>query len=266
MSEELTPPVVPADAYDEDYFRTKCAGSEEWSASGGSEVAGIYPGCLDKAGFRPGEVVVDIGTGRGDMLAAAVRKGAARAIGVEYAEAAVRLAELTIAVQGIGDRAQVLHVDARRIPLDDEICDLVTLVDVVEHLAPEELDHTLAEAFRLLKPGGRVLVHTMPSRTIYAVTYRLQRILRPGRARSWPRDPRNDYERLMHVNEQTVSSLGKALRGAGFRPAAATVGLWIYTDFVPEERAKRLYHWLARVPLVNRLGIGDLWGHGTKPV
>jgi hypothetical protein len=39
----------------------------------------------------------------------------------------------------------------------------------------------------------------------------------------------------------------------------------VYTDFVPEERAKRVYHLLARIPWVQRLAIGDMWGEGIRP-
>jgi ubiquinone/menaquinone biosynthesis C-methylase UbiE len=261
----LSPPTVPATAYDEQYYLHACAGADEWRASHAREIAGLYPGSLEVARLRPGDVLVDIGTGRGELLAAAIDRGAARAIGIEYSEDAIRLARRTIDVHGVADRAEVLHADARAIPLEDECADLVTLLDVVEHLAPHELSRTLAEAYRLLKPGGRLVIHTVPSRTIYEVTYRLQRALRPGRRRAWPADPRNDYERRMHVNEQTLRALRRSLRRAGFRPARVRVGSWIYTDFVPEEKAKALYRRLAAFPPTARLGTADLWAEGTKP-
>jgi ubiquinone/menaquinone biosynthesis C-methylase UbiE len=162
-------------------------------------------------------------------------------------------------------KAEVAEADARAIPLDDGFADLVTLLDVVEHLAPAELDATLAEAYRVLRRRGRVLVHTMPNRSIYELTYRLQRAWRAGRRARWPADPRNDHERRMHVNEQTVSSLRRSLRRAGFRPARATLGQWVYTDFVPEVGAKATYGRLARRRLTARLGAADIWGEGTRP-
>jgi ubiquinone/menaquinone biosynthesis C-methylase UbiE len=261
----LPDPVVPADIYDEEYYRSACAGYAEWTASEGAGVAGIYPGSLVRAGLKPGEVVVDIGTGRGEMLAVAVERGAARAIGVEYSAAAAEMARKTLAVHQTGDRAEVLLADARSIPLPDGTADLVTMVDVVEHLSPEELHRTLTEAHRLLRPGGRIFIHTMPNRTIYDVTYRLQRSLSPSRRRRWPADPRNDYEHKMHVNEQTVTSLRRSLDRAGFRPARVELGQMIYTDFVPDTRARRLYRALARFRLTARLAVCDMFGLATKP-
>ncbi|MHB8670308.1 MAG: SAM-dependent methyltransferase, partial [Acidimicrobiales bacterium] len=167
---ELPTPAVPAAAYDEHYFRHVCAGSDEWEASGGTQPAALYAGCLARAGLRPGEVVVDIGTGRGELLAVAVEAGAARAVGVEYSPAAVALARRTIAACGVADRAEVVAADARELPMEGSSCDLVTMLDVVEHLAADELAATLREALRIHRPNGRLLVHTKPTRTIYDVT------------------------------------------------------------------------------------------------
>ena len=262
MSSDLPPPAVAADLYDEAYFRGACGGSSEWNESGGAAFAGIYAGCLLRAGLRPGEVVVDIGTGRGELVAEAVRRGAGRAVGIEYSNAAVKLARRTLEVHGVADKGEILHADARRIPLEDGSCDLVTLLDVVEHLAPDELDRTLREAARILRPGGRILIHTFPNRSIYDVTYRVLRGAWPPWRRSWPADPRNDYERTMHVNEQTVSSLGRAMRNAGFDPSRSSAGAWVYTDFVPSEGARAAFRLLARVPGVRRWVVGDIWGEG----
>jgi ubiquinone/menaquinone biosynthesis C-methylase UbiE len=225
----------------------------------------VYAGVLQRADLQPGETVVDIGTGRGELLAVAVERGAARALGLEYAEAAIDLARKTLETHSVGGRAGVLVADARAIPVRSESADLVTMIDVVEHLAPRELDLTLREALRILRPGGRIIIHTMPSRTIYSVTYRLLRLARPRRWRTWPADPRNEYERTMHVNEQTVTTLGRSLRRAGFRPYHASLGQWVYTVHIPEERAKRVYRALARMPLLARLGVGDIWGEGVRP-
>jgi hypothetical protein len=105
----------------------------------------------------------------------------------------------------------------------------------------------------------------MPSRTLYEVTYRLQRVLRPGRRKRWPSEPRiNEYERMMHVNEQTLGSLKRYVRNAGFTGARSWLGKWIYTDFVPDERAKRLYERLAKLPVLDRFGIADLFASGVK--
>lgn len=258
----LPDPGVPSSVYDEAYYRQACAGYAEWVASDGQAVSGIYPGFLEKAGLRPGEVVVDIGTGRGELLAVAVAKGADRAYGIEYSEDAVGMARQTIERHGAREKVEIILGDARSIPLPDGVADLVCFLDVVEHLTQQELHQALLQARRLLKPTGRVVAHTMPNRLIYDVTYRA---LRKWPAfRSWPADPRNEYEHLMHVNEQTLSSLRRAFEGAGLQ-AEVELGHWIYTEYLPSPRAKRVYHALARVRPLAQFGVGDLWAVGRRP-
>lgn len=266
MSEQpLSAPAVPQDVYSEEYFRHDCMGAPAWEATGGTGLDPMYRGYAQEAGITAGDVVVDLGCGRGEMLVAALEAGAGRVIGVEYADAAVRLARRTLEAHGAGDAAQLVHGDVRALPIDDGSADIVTLLDVVEHLTPAELDTALREARRVLRPGGRLLIHTMPNRTIYDVTYRLQRLSRPWRWRSWPANPRNANELAMHVNEMTVTSLRRALRQAGFPDPDVRLGAWMWTEFVPDERARRTYHRLARLRLTERLGKGDLWARCTTP-
>jgi ubiquinone/menaquinone biosynthesis C-methylase UbiE len=250
--------------YDEEYFLGVCAGSAEWRESAGADASGVYEGLVGLAGLTPGDTLIDIGTGRGELLVAALDAGAAGAVGVEYSEAAVALARRTLAVRGAGVRAEVLHCDARAVPLPDGSADLVTFCDVVEHLTPHELAHAFGEAHRLLRPGGRVFVHTFPTRTIYDVTYRTLRIVL-GQWRRWPRDPRNEHERVMHVNEQTRSSLRRALRRTGFDPVGVWRGDTVYVEFLPGERAKHLYRRLAAHRPTRSLAVANLFATAQKP-
>ena len=243
VPDPLPPPAVPPGLYDERYYRTACAGFAAW---GDDTVDPLYAGMLALAGFRAGEVLVDIGTGRGELLAVALEQGAARAIGVEYSPDALELARRS--------GGELLLADARAIPLEDGLADLVTLLDVAEHLAPPELERTLDEARRLLRPGGRLLVHTFPTRTYYEVTYRL---LRAGR-RSWPRDPRNDWERAMHVNELTARGLRRVL-AARFGDVRVWPGPMTHVGVLPSERARRIVQALAARPGARRLCAADLF-------
>ena len=261
---DLPEPAVSQEEYDREYFLSCCAGADQWRESGGRTPSGIYRGVLSKAGLRAGETVVDIGTGRGELVAVAVEQGAARATGVDYSPVAVELARETLAAHDLDDRASVVLADARAIPLPDGQADLVTLVDVVEHLDPGELQVTLAEARRLLRPGGRVFVHTMPNRLIYDVTYRVLRAAWPPHW-SWPAEPRTEVERTMHVNEQTVRSIRRALADAGFADVRAEHGRWLHTAFVPSERARRIYPLLARRRLTAALGACDLFAEARRP-
>jgi ubiquinone/menaquinone biosynthesis C-methylase UbiE len=257
-------PAVRADVYDADYYLHRCAGSTLWRDSGGSDRDPMYDGYIQLAGLTPGQRVLDIGTGRGELLVAALGAGAASVTGVDYSESAVILARKTLQRCDLDTRAEVLVADARALPVPDQGFDLVTMFDVVEHLTATELSAAFAEARRALRPGGRIFIHTFPTSTLYDVTYRLQRLSRLGRRATWPRDPRNEFEHTMHVGEQSLGSLRRALRAAAFAEVRVWPGEWIHTDFVPEEPARRLYHRLARVPLLRRFGIADLWAEARR--
>jgi len=68
--------------------------------------------------------------------------------GLEYSPAAARLARAR--------RLQVLRGDARHLPFPDETFDLVMSTDMWEHVVED--DEVAAEAARVLRPGGRLLL------------------------------------------------------------------------------------------------------------
>lgn len=259
------PPAVPAGAYDEEYYLHRCAGAAQWTSSDGTSFDPLYEGSLERARLRSGDVLVDLGTGRGELVAVAIERGAALAIGVEYSLDALALARRTLERHELAGRGVAIAADVRFLPLADHSADLVTMLDIVEHLAPHELHAALVEARRILRPLGRVFAHTLPNRWIYDGTYRWQRIARPSRWRRWPADPRVDLERVMHVNEQSRRSLRQALRRAGFVDVQVELGSSVYADFVPDEQARRLYGQLARRPLTAAFGVADIWAEATAP-
>ncbi|WP_129667232.1 methyltransferase domain-containing protein [Phytoactinopolyspora endophytica] len=104
---------------------------------------------------RPGDVVVDIGSGSGtDLLLATLLVGpAGRAIGVDMT-AAMREKCLAIARSAGLDNVEVLDGNAEKIPLPDASVDVVTSNGVI-NLVPNK-PAAITEIHRVLRPGGRV--------------------------------------------------------------------------------------------------------------
>jgi hypothetical protein len=72
------------------------------------------------------------------------------------------------------------------------------------------------------------------------------------------------YEQQMHVNEQTIPALARAL-GEHFDDVRVWAGDWTHTEFVPTERAKKTYYRLAKLPSpLNQLGRADIWAEARK--
>lgn len=258
----LSPPAVDPAVYDEEYFRTCCGDADAWEQR--RDVDGIYAYALELLGVDASTTLVDLGSGRGELVVAALKRGAPRAIGVEYSPDAVRLAHDTASAHDLDDRAEFREGDIRATGLDPAIADRAAMLDVVEHLTGPELADALVEARRLLRPGGRILVHTMPNRLIYDATYRWLRRLWP-RGRRWPADPRNEFEHAMHVGELSARQLEAALVTAGFADVDVRHGELVYFAFVPSRIAQRLLGALDRVPALRRLTRANLLATATRP-
>src|SRR5579864_7375911 len=145
-------PAVPASLYSESYYLEWCGGFGEWRDSGGTAMAGFYPGVLRLAGVRPGDRILDVGTGRGEAMAVATTMGAAWAVGIDYSADALQLARRTLDGHGVAARCVAVQADARALPLPDGSADLALMLDIVEHLTPAELADTLREVRRVLAP------------------------------------------------------------------------------------------------------------------
>ncbi|MGH8603783.1 MAG: hypothetical protein ACREXR_13720, partial [Gammaproteobacteria bacterium] len=93
------------------------------------------------------------------------------------------------------------------------IFDRVTMLDIIEHLYPPQLENMFSEVRRILSPDGFAVIHTLPNRWVYEVTYPLASRL----YRKVPADPRGPFEKQIHVNEQDLPRLHTMLEWAGLR-------------------------------------------------
>jgi SAM-dependent methyltransferase len=107
------------------------------------------------ADLRPGENVLDLGSGGGiDVLLSARRVGpAGRAYGVDATPEMVDLARANAAEAGVSN-VDFLLGRIEDLPLPDEHVDVV-ISNCVVNLSPVKA-RVLAEAFRVLRPGGRL--------------------------------------------------------------------------------------------------------------
>ena len=107
------------------------------------------------AALRPGETVLDLGSGGGiDVLLSARRVGpGGRVYGLDAAPEMVDLARANAAAAGAGN-AEFLRGGIEDIPLPDGQVDVV-ISNCVINLSADK-PRVLAEAFRVLRPGGRL--------------------------------------------------------------------------------------------------------------
>ena len=109
------------------------------------------------AQLNPGEIVLDLGSGGGiDVLLSARRVGASgKAYGLDMTEDMLALARENQRKSGLSN-VEFLKGEIEHIPLPDASVDVV-ISNCVINLSADK-DRVLAEAFRVLRPGGRFAV------------------------------------------------------------------------------------------------------------
>ncbi|KAK6542811.1 hypothetical protein TWF694_006752 [Orbilia ellipsospora] len=118
------------------------------------------------ASLRPGETVVDLGSGAGfDVFLAVKRVGAnGRAIGVDMNEDMLARARQNLAKSPEMDNVTFVQANITSIPLDDGIADCVISNCVINLVPGADKPTVFVEMARILKSGGRVALSDILAR------------------------------------------------------------------------------------------------------
>ena len=111
------------------------------------------------AKVQPGQVVLDVACGTGDLTMAFGKSPAARVIGLDFT-----VNMLTIAEQKNPSHSQNISskplsygaADAMRLPVADASVDVVSIAFGIRNVS--DPSKAIAEFFRVLKPGGRLII------------------------------------------------------------------------------------------------------------
>lgn len=109
---------------------------------------------LQAAGPGPFDLAVDFGTGTGRMLALLAPR-ARRVEGIDLNHHMLTVARSNLRESEVANAA-VRHGDATSAPYPDSVADLVVIHQVLHFL--DDPGRALAEAARVLRPGGRLVV------------------------------------------------------------------------------------------------------------
>jgi ubiquinone/menaquinone biosynthesis C-methylase UbiE len=106
-----------------------------------------------------GDRVLDVGCGTGALAAMLAHKGA-RVTGIDIAPPMLSQAAARVRKEGLVDRVELKEMGA--VDLDSafpgEGFDIVVSTLVFSELSDDEIEYTLAECWRILRPGGQLLV------------------------------------------------------------------------------------------------------------
>jgi demethylmenaquinone methyltransferase / 2-methoxy-6-polyprenyl-1,4-benzoquinol methylase len=111
---------------------------------------------LRAAGMQAGAVALDIGCGSGDYIELLLQAGASHVIGVDFTKKMLDLAAKRFDKEISEGRVVLVQADAARMSLvQDGSVDIVTAGFALRNFA--NLPKALAEAYRVLKPGGKLV-------------------------------------------------------------------------------------------------------------
>ncbi len=243
---------LPSTLYTEEYFLTACEGYDVFLESEGQHLSRRLRDAFAMAGVTAGMRVLDVGCGRGEIIRHCMELGV-EAYGIDYAEVATRMSLDVIHTHSQVHPEQhyktgVCRADAKKLPFPTGYFDRVLLFDVVEHLYPWELHEALLDIHRILKPNGRLMVHTAPNRWYDAYAYPWVRRVRMllGQGAHYPKDPRaiTPANQDVHVNEQDILSMRRVLAAAGFKAK-------VWLDSPPQNRQESWF-----MAILRRLAFG----------
>ena len=146
---------------------------------------------LDGLALRGDERVLDMGCGRGAVLTAVARRlTTGRVSGVDIwstHDQSGNAREVTLrnaALEGVSERVDVQTGDMRALPFPEEAFDLVVSSLAIHNIRSDtDRRQAIAEGFRVLKPGGRMVIADIRATSAYEDALRALGALNPTRRR-----------------------------------------------------------------------------------
>lgn len=282
---ELAKTGISSELYDQEYYLSEAGGKEslEQAIRSGdfSNIfhSHIYQAALEISNPKPTDHILDIGCGRGELSFMLAKQGIPVA-GIDYSSDSIALCnELRSCLPDTHKKLvsfRKMNILDDDLDLEDEAFDVIFFTDVIEHLTASEGKKALTNMHRLLRPGGRVVIHTnnlyfekLAYRAV-AFYYHGLKVFSAFGTKSIE-ESQSPYEHL-HINYCSKQSLAGALRDIGFKAQVSYVrptGLDQVRALIPpgDSLIRRpvpyLVYWLSKTPAIALLS-PSLWGVGTK--
>jgi 2-polyprenyl-3-methyl-5-hydroxy-6-metoxy-1,4-benzoquinol methylase len=202
-----------ASEYSAFYYLNDCGGHSQFKQHKGEQLDERLSVLFDLADVEPGENVLDIGCGHGELsYFISKHTHAGKVIGVDYSADAIEIAREAFLGNAASLRLDYEQSDilmyAPQIKFDKVIA-----ADVIEHIEQTNLERMFDKiSSELLSENGMFVGHTAPNRMRYDIGYEMRRREAKRLDLYLPKNPRSVYEDLMHINEQSEPSLNAALR------------------------------------------------------
>ena len=197
--------------YTSSYYLSDCGGFDAYKRDKGMSMSDGRLGAVGSlAEAVPPGRALDLGCGRGELSVFLACLGN-EVLAIDYSPQAIELAREAAVAAGPSLDIEFYCGDVQDAPLTGTY-NVVTASDLVEHMAPAELDSLYQRIALHLMVDGLFIIHTFPN----SWSYKFEHPRRVRQARQLgaylPSNPRSRFEELMHINEQSPAVLKRQLK------------------------------------------------------
>lgn len=175
---------------------------------------------IDCSGVRPGQKVLDLAGGTGDLAAkfARIVGPTGEVVLADINDSMLRVGRDKLRDMGIVNNVSYVQADAEKLPFDDNTFDLITIAFGLRNVTDK--DAALRSMLRVLKPGGRLLVleFSKPEVEMLSKAYDLYSFHVMPRMGEFIARDKDSYQYLaesirMHPDQETLKGM---MEDAGF--------------------------------------------------
>lgn len=202
---------------------------------------------LEMLALKHNTTLLEIGYGRGELLYHCAKRGA-KVAGIDFSPDAYKITKETL--REFPD-ADIRIAQCTNLPFENDSFERVFAGDVIEHLGYDSQLLTLREMYRVLRPGGFMLIHTTPNTVFIKFVYPLLKhiIKLLDRDTVLRLDEHRKNSGRVHIYEHNLFSLKKLAKRGGFVNAKT----WIDPDILRSGKHRHTAT-LGKNPLVKFIG------------